>query len=855
MKAFPVPSPATAVRAPILYRSGDEPLPGYRLIALLGRGASGEVWRCEGPGGVHKALKALPLPPGPDDRGGPDVEALQRLRAIRHPGLLFIDRVKTAGDALVVVMELADKSLRQVLAEWQSAGSAGLSRAVLLGHLREAAEVLDALAARDLVHQNVKPENLLLSGGRVKVGDLGFGVRRRALLGELSAYAAPELRLGIAGRATDQYGLALVYHELLTGALPPDPGDSRPDLGALPEGDREVVGQALSSDPQQRFASCLAFVEALAARPTARPGDTPRPARTLRGDGPGARAEGAGPGGQVPEEPPVCEEAAADDGGSCSSLPGYRFMACVNRREAGETWVALMPDGRSRQARLIQGLGELPSERVAGALRQLTALSDPALPRYEKVVNDGARVVLISEMPGASLRQRLADCRAQRLPGIPRPELIAFLAEAAAALDRLYEAHRVAHLGLNPDNLVLQRGRVVLLDFGLAPLFWLPAGQPLHRLNRRYAAPELANGEAGRAADVFSLGLVYQELLTGLHPWGTLARDRGRDRRSGRGEELLPAADRAALARALHDSPRRRYARCTDLVRALEEATPRRPKEAAPALADDLPAVIAWPTARVEVARPAGSGAPTLRQLLPDLLAGAAGSLRVQEYQNVRFLVQPGDCLQYRCAAWLPPGVAHLKLESFLQQWRAEPVHCDDSRLVCHIDLPSPLWDRYLGRQVVLEAAITLRHPEPPLTRLTEVRVEVRALGRSRAAAGRVLGEAGPRVLQSLRAHLQACPEQRGQPRLNCPYPLQVATVQSGLHLAEPVECRSKDISTGGIGFFLQGHLLAPQVYLNLAGDDRAAALGVLARIVRVRPREDGWSEVGAAFPPDEVRP
>ena len=88
-------------------------------------------------------------------------------------------------------------------------------------------------------------------------------------------YAAPELFLGNLSLHCDQYSLAIVYQELLTGALPFHGKNLRqlllqhtqenPDLQPLPSHDRAIVARALSKNPEHRFATCLDFVRALKA--------------------------------------------------------------------------------------------------------------------------------------------------------------------------------------------------------------------------------------------------------------------------------------------------------------------------------------------------------------------------------------------------------------------------------------------------------------------------------------------------------------------------------------------------------------------------------------------------------------
>src|ERR1700677_4295098 len=113
-----------------------EPIPGYRLIEPLGKGGFGEVWKCEAPGGLYKAIKFVhgashALDPG---RAGVEQElrALERIRSIRHPFLLSMDRIEIVEGELVIVMELADQSLHDYYQQCRNAGLPGIARHDLL---------------------------------------------------------------------------------------------------------------------------------------------------------------------------------------------------------------------------------------------------------------------------------------------------------------------------------------------------------------------------------------------------------------------------------------------------------------------------------------------------------------------------------------------------------------------------------------------------------------------------------------------------------------------------------------------------------------------------------------------------
>lgn len=258
---------------------GQEPIPGYRLLQQIGRGGYGEVWKTLAPGGVSKAIKLISG--GDPAHSVTELRALNRIKDVRHPFLLSIERIEPYRDGLAIVTELGDCNLQEYFERYRRQGQNGVPQTELLNMLRDVADVLDYIYQEyALQHLDIKPANLLVFGRRLKVADFGLvkNIYERSVSlvdGLTPTYAAPEVFEGQPTRASDQYSLAIVYQEMLTGQLPFDGVTAAkmatqhlratPNLDALPRLQQPIVARALSKDPLQRYPDCTTFLAELTA--------------------------------------------------------------------------------------------------------------------------------------------------------------------------------------------------------------------------------------------------------------------------------------------------------------------------------------------------------------------------------------------------------------------------------------------------------------------------------------------------------------------------------------------------------------------------------------------------------------
>lgn len=244
-------------------------LPGYDVQALLGFGATGEVWRAvEAATGEVVALKRL--------RSGADpaaVEALRReaslLRTLDTPYVVRLRAVLGSGADTVLVLDHAPGgSLATLLAR---RGALEPGEVVTVG--APLAQALAAAHSRGLVHGDVTPSNVLFTAdGMPLLSDLGLArVAGEQVAGVdgTAEYVDPAVaRGGDPDAAADVWALAAVCHHMLAGSAPHDGTDVPQVLSAAAAGARAPLGLLAPSAPR----ALVAAVEAgLSPDPASRP--------------------------------------------------------------------------------------------------------------------------------------------------------------------------------------------------------------------------------------------------------------------------------------------------------------------------------------------------------------------------------------------------------------------------------------------------------------------------------------------------------------------------------------------------------------------------------------------------------
>ena len=368
----------------ITLEAGAEPVPGYRLVERLGRGGCGEVWKATGPGGFELALKFVCLA---ESIGPLELRALQIIKDIRHPHLLATFGAWQVGRYLIIAMELAERTLLDRFRETAGQGFPGIPVPEIHEHFLDAARGLDYLNEPrhpsggaepvGIQHRDVKPQNLLLVGGSVKVADFGLARilehTQTSHTGSMTpAYAAPEFFKKQTFSQSDQYSLAVTYCYLRGGRLPFTGSMAEimaghllepPDLTMLPEGEREAAARALAKEPRDRWGSCRAFVEALSSgvptqdrvAPTTGPAGPPawgtfRPGEAGEASSTAGPGSSASPGRPAPVSPPA-------HWGARPEVPSRRSPTAMSDR--GRKVLALSLTALSSSLVLVLGLWAL----------------------------------------------------------------------------------------------------------------------------------------------------------------------------------------------------------------------------------------------------------------------------------------------------------------------------------------------------------------------------------------------------------------------------------------------------------------------------------------------------------------
>ena len=283
----------------------------YRIEALLGTGAMGEVYRAHDP--AIDRLVAIKVVRPELVAGSGGEQLLERFRREAraagrrfHPNIVAIWDFGDDNGTPFLVMELVEgQSLDQVI---KSTGPLAQERSVAI-----ITQVLSALGfahASGIVHRDIKPSNIMvLPGDQVKVAD--FGIARLeasefTIIGDLlgtPAYMAPEqLSGGPIDHRTDLFATGVILFEMLTGVKPfrgksiteiisfmekRGPEDIRALNPAVPEAMKRVIGKSVAFDPAQRYADAAAFSKAVADAMPGLPGEaqlTANAAHTTSGE-------------------------------------------------------------------------------------------------------------------------------------------------------------------------------------------------------------------------------------------------------------------------------------------------------------------------------------------------------------------------------------------------------------------------------------------------------------------------------------------------------------------------------------------------------------------------------------------
>jgi len=278
----------------------EDPAPppdtGLQYVARESTSPLMEVWKAKAPDGRYRQVKIIKGLSQRRTLTDKELERIVSLKTLRHPRLVPIEEIQLDGGRVLVINNVPDSTLadryRQVVAQ----GHPGIEHKEMLQYLSLIVEGLDYLfKTANLFHLYLNPVSLCYFGGSLRLADYSIAQLAWLPAGQRLdpqglRYAAPEVFDGRYHPNSDQYSLALIYAEMMSGRLPFRGNtiklwremrrDTTPDLKLLPSHEQDMLRRALQFEPARRYPSTNDFLESLVqshARATILPSSAGKP--------------------------------------------------------------------------------------------------------------------------------------------------------------------------------------------------------------------------------------------------------------------------------------------------------------------------------------------------------------------------------------------------------------------------------------------------------------------------------------------------------------------------------------------------------------------------------------------------
>jgi ankyrin repeat protein len=301
-------------------------------------------------------------------------------------------------------------------------------------------------------------------------------------------------------------------------------------------------------------------------------------------------------------------------------LDGYTIKRGIGRGGFGEVYYAISDGGKEVALKLVQRHLDV---ELRGVTQCLNLKHANLVTIYDvKQSGNGDYWIVMEYLSGAGL----SDVLAANPAGLPNDQVIAWLRGIADGVGYLHE-HGIVHRDLKPGNIFVENGIVKIGDYGLAKFISASrrSGQTESVGTVHYMAPEIAHGRYGKEIDLYAIGVILYELLTGRVPFNGQSPGEimMKHLTAQPDTSVLPEPYRAVVARLLAKDPAERYTTVNEVVAELAgESSPVaariKPAAVPPTVAYQQPA--SW-AAQPPRARRGGSRRTGFRIISPTVVA------------------------------------------------------------------------------------------------------------------------------------------------------------------------------------------------------------------------------------------